>query len=114
MKEGLLPTDAVSVCKSFPVELSDSEGGGCEGRGEAPGHPLLLHTRPDTRHQGEALVITADTGRCWYLHFGAEQLQPPAPGQSQHVGEVAAGGDGDVLQPPRHPGPVQVEAGRLN
>ena len=52
MKEGLLPTDAVSVCKSFPVELSDSEGGGCEGRGEAPGHPLLLHTRPDTRHQG--------------------------------------------------------------
>ena len=53
MKEGLLPTDAVSVCKSFPVELSDSEGGGCEGRGEAPGHPLLLHTRPDTRHQGD-------------------------------------------------------------
>ena len=63
---------------------------------------------PDTR------VIKGDRGRCWYLHFGAEQLQPPAPGQSQHVGEVAAGGDGDGLQPPRHPGPVQVEAGRLN
>ena len=99
------------MCKSFPVELSDSEGGGCEGRGEAPGHPLLLHTRPDTRHQGHQ---GRQGGRCWYLHFGAEQLQPPAPGQSQHVGEVAAGGDGDGLQPPRHPGPVQVEAGRLN
>ena len=111
MKEGLLPTDAVSVCKSFPVELSDSEGGGCEGRGEAPGHPLLLHTRPDTRHQGHQIK---HRGRCWYLHFGAEQLQPPPSGQSQHVGEVAAGGDGDGLQPPRHPGPVQVEAGRLN
>ena len=111
MKEGLLPTDAVSVCKSFPVELSDSEGGGCEGRGEAPGHPLLLHPSPDTRHQGHQIK---HRGRCRYSHFGAEQLQPPAPGQSQHVGEVAAGGDGDGLQPPRHPGPVQVEAGRLN
>ena len=110
MKEGLLPTD-VSLCKSFPVELSDSEGGDGEGRGEAPGHPLLVHTRPGTRHQG---VINHSRQGVVYVHFGAEQLQPPAPGQSQHVGEVAPGGDGDGLQPPRHPGPVQVEAGRLN
>ena len=63
MKEGLLPTD-VSLCKSFPVELSDSEGGDGEGRGEAPGHPLLVHTRPGTRHQG--VINTVDRG--WYTY----------------------------------------------